>query len=212
MPRGLSDANRAEHCDAAALLNLLHFCDHFSFINPNLVTEVRNITLIHKCIHIYIPQLPHLPFKIRQRETYYIWRSTGWTKYRFLFRLFLTGDSLQKWTYALMRDAGLRSVDGPLSEECSAALTTTKPCPSSGCSRSADPGGIKWSDIVRTHTVKTVTWSSCSLQHPLQPVDLKIWQEQKCYLHTQLQRICHFYPCNTTRWIVEHTGGCENIL
>ncbi|XP_036413664.1 LOW QUALITY PROTEIN: uncharacterized protein CXorf38 homolog [Colossoma macropomum] len=51
MPRGLADANRAEHCDAAALLNLLHFCDHFSFINQGLVTEVircRN-ELMHSC-------------------------------------------------------------------------------------------------------------------------------------------------------------------
>ncbi|XP_072513163.1 uncharacterized protein CXorf38 homolog isoform X2 [Salminus brasiliensis] len=51
MPRGLADVNRAEQCDAAALLNLLHFCDHFSFINQSLVTEVircRN-ELMHSC-------------------------------------------------------------------------------------------------------------------------------------------------------------------
>ncbi|KAK3510835.1 hypothetical protein QTP70_022776 [Hemibagrus guttatus] len=51
MPRGLADLSRADQCDAAALLNLLHFCDHFSFINPNTVTEVircRN-ELMHSC-------------------------------------------------------------------------------------------------------------------------------------------------------------------
>ncbi|XP_026867604.2 uncharacterized protein CXorf38 homolog [Electrophorus electricus] len=51
MPRGQTGVTRAEHCDAAALLNLLHLCDHFSFINHCLVTEViryRN-ELMHSC-------------------------------------------------------------------------------------------------------------------------------------------------------------------
>ncbi|KAI5629521.1 hypothetical protein C0J50_7913, partial [Silurus asotus] len=51
MPRGLADLSRADQCDAAALLNLLHFCDHFSFINPSVITEVircRN-ELTHSC-------------------------------------------------------------------------------------------------------------------------------------------------------------------
>ncbi|XP_017313402.1 uncharacterized protein CXorf38 homolog isoform X2 [Ictalurus punctatus] len=51
MPRGLADLSRADECDAAALLNLLHFCDHFSFINQSLITEVircRN-ELMHSC-------------------------------------------------------------------------------------------------------------------------------------------------------------------
>lgn len=51
MPRGQTEITRAEQCDAAALLNLFHFCDHFSFINPNLITEViqhRN-KLMHSC-------------------------------------------------------------------------------------------------------------------------------------------------------------------
>ncbi|KAB5523381.1 hypothetical protein PHYPO_G00151900 [Pangasianodon hypophthalmus] len=51
MPRGLSDLSKADQCDAAALLNLFHFCDHFSFINPTLITEVircRN-ELMHSC-------------------------------------------------------------------------------------------------------------------------------------------------------------------
>ncbi|KAK2817930.1 hypothetical protein Q7C36_021863 [Tachysurus vachellii] len=51
MPRGLADLSRADQCDAAALLNLLHFCDHFSFINPTIVTQVircRN-ELMHSC-------------------------------------------------------------------------------------------------------------------------------------------------------------------
>ncbi|KAG9262368.1 hypothetical protein AMEX_G24135 [Astyanax mexicanus] len=51
MPRGLADINKAEQCDAAALLNLLNFCDHFSFINQSLVIEVircRN-HLMHSC-------------------------------------------------------------------------------------------------------------------------------------------------------------------
>lgn len=41
MGRGLADLSRADQCDAAALLNLLHFCDHFSFINPTVVTQVK---------------------------------------------------------------------------------------------------------------------------------------------------------------------------
>ncbi|XP_048090790.1 uncharacterized protein CXorf38-like isoform X3 [Alosa alosa] len=51
MPRGQADVTRAEQCDAAALLNLLHFCDHFSYIDPKLVKEVircRN-ELMHSC-------------------------------------------------------------------------------------------------------------------------------------------------------------------
>ncbi|XP_028837626.1 uncharacterized protein CXorf38-like [Denticeps clupeoides] len=51
MPRGQTDVTRAEQCDAAALLNLLHFCDHFSFIDQSLVKEVirsRN-ELMHSC-------------------------------------------------------------------------------------------------------------------------------------------------------------------
>ncbi|XP_027011767.1 uncharacterized protein CXorf38 homolog isoform X2 [Tachysurus fulvidraco] len=51
MGRGLEHLSRADQCDAAALLNLLHFCDHFSFINPTVVTQVircRN-ELMHSC-------------------------------------------------------------------------------------------------------------------------------------------------------------------
>ncbi|XP_030636778.1 uncharacterized protein CXorf38-like [Chanos chanos] len=51
MPRGLANVTRADQCDAAALLNLLNFCDHFSSINPQLVREVircRN-ELMHSC-------------------------------------------------------------------------------------------------------------------------------------------------------------------
>ncbi|XP_060759959.1 uncharacterized protein CXorf38-like [Neoarius graeffei] len=51
MPRGLADLSRADQCDAAALLNLLHFCDYFSFISQRLITEVircRN-ELMHSC-------------------------------------------------------------------------------------------------------------------------------------------------------------------
>ncbi|KAF4075092.1 hypothetical protein AMELA_G00230690 [Ameiurus melas] len=51
MPRGLADLSRADQCDAAALLNLLHFCDHFSFIKQSVIREVihcRN-ELMHSC-------------------------------------------------------------------------------------------------------------------------------------------------------------------
>ncbi|KAF5901393.1 uncharacterized protein DAT39_008886, partial [Clarias magur] len=51
MQRGLANLSRADQCDAAALLNLLNFCDHFSFINQRLITEVirsRN-ELMHSC-------------------------------------------------------------------------------------------------------------------------------------------------------------------
>ncbi|XP_066517706.1 uncharacterized protein CXorf38 homolog [Hoplias malabaricus] len=51
MPRGHADKYRAEQCDAAALLNVLHLCDHFHFINQALVTQVihcRN-ELMHSC-------------------------------------------------------------------------------------------------------------------------------------------------------------------
>lgn len=51
MPRGQVDVTRAEQCDAAALLNLLNFCDHFSYIDQKLVREVircRN-ELMHSC-------------------------------------------------------------------------------------------------------------------------------------------------------------------
>ncbi|KAM9454850.1 uncharacterized protein CXorf38 homolog isoform 1-T1 [Clarias gariepinus] len=51
MPRGLANLSRADQCDAAALLNLLNFCDHFSFINQRIITEVirsRN-ELMHSC-------------------------------------------------------------------------------------------------------------------------------------------------------------------
>ncbi|KAJ8366234.1 hypothetical protein AAFF_G00365120 [Aldrovandia affinis] len=51
MPRGLANVSGAEHCDAAALLNLLNFCDYFSFIDQRQVREVirqRN-ELMHSC-------------------------------------------------------------------------------------------------------------------------------------------------------------------
>ncbi|XP_076839325.1 uncharacterized protein CXorf38-like isoform X2 [Brachyhypopomus gauderio] len=51
MPRGQGGVTRAENCDAAAILNLLHLCDHFSSINHLLVTQVihcRN-ELMHSC-------------------------------------------------------------------------------------------------------------------------------------------------------------------
>lgn len=40
MPRGLASVTGAEQCDAAALLNLITFCDCFSFINQWQVREV----------------------------------------------------------------------------------------------------------------------------------------------------------------------------
>ncbi|XP_030432006.1 uncharacterized protein CXorf38 homolog isoform X2 [Gopherus evgoodei] len=40
MPRGQMDISGPEKCDAAALLNLLNFCDHFSGIDQKKVKEV----------------------------------------------------------------------------------------------------------------------------------------------------------------------------
>ncbi|KAL2088102.1 hypothetical protein ACEWY4_016930 [Coilia grayii] len=51
MPRGQANVTRAEQCDASALLNLLHFCDHFSYMDPQLLRDVircRN-ELMHSC-------------------------------------------------------------------------------------------------------------------------------------------------------------------
>ncbi|XP_041115005.1 uncharacterized protein CXorf38-like isoform X2 [Polyodon spathula] len=51
MPRGQADVPGPERCDAAALLNLINFCDHFSFVNQHKVREViksRN-ELMHSC-------------------------------------------------------------------------------------------------------------------------------------------------------------------
>ncbi|KAK6485483.1 hypothetical protein HHUSO_G11278 [Huso huso] len=51
MPRGQADVPGPEKCDAAALLNLINFCDHFSFVNQHKVREViksRN-ELMHSC-------------------------------------------------------------------------------------------------------------------------------------------------------------------
>ncbi|XP_031414405.1 uncharacterized protein CXorf38 [Clupea harengus] len=51
MPRGQADVTRVEQCDAAALLNLLHFCDHFGYMDQRLAREVircRN-ELMHSC-------------------------------------------------------------------------------------------------------------------------------------------------------------------
>lgn len=51
MPRGQAGHKSAEKCDASALLNLLNFCDHFSFIDHKRIREVihcRN-ELMHSC-------------------------------------------------------------------------------------------------------------------------------------------------------------------
>ncbi|KAL0966361.1 hypothetical protein UPYG_G00294360 [Umbra pygmaea] len=51
MPRGQAGVKGAELCDAAALLNLLNFCSHFSYIDQHCVREVircRN-ELMHSC-------------------------------------------------------------------------------------------------------------------------------------------------------------------
>ncbi|XP_023656602.1 uncharacterized protein CXorf38 [Paramormyrops kingsleyae] len=51
MPRGQVNSTSPEQCDAAALLNLINFCDHFSFIDQQSVREVirqRN-ELMHSC-------------------------------------------------------------------------------------------------------------------------------------------------------------------
>uniref|UniRef100_A0A8C3S8P5 Chromosome X open reading frame 38 n=1 Tax=Chelydra serpentina TaxID=8475 RepID=A0A8C3S8P5_CHESE len=40
MPRGLMDISGPDKCDAAALLNLFNFCDHFSGIDQKKVREV----------------------------------------------------------------------------------------------------------------------------------------------------------------------------
>ncbi|XP_049325976.1 uncharacterized protein CXorf38 homolog isoform X2 [Astyanax mexicanus] len=55
MPRGLADKNKAEQCDAAALLNLLNFCDHFSFINQSLVIEMLSVDL-----SVHVPGVEHV--------------------------------------------------------------------------------------------------------------------------------------------------------
>nr|XP_040027800.1 uncharacterized protein CXorf38 homolog [Gasterosteus aculeatus aculeatus] len=51
MPRGQGKAKRAEHCDAAALLNLINHCDCFQSVDSTCVREVirfRN-ELMHSC-------------------------------------------------------------------------------------------------------------------------------------------------------------------
>ncbi|KAG9349590.1 hypothetical protein JZ751_028038 [Albula glossodonta] len=51
MPRGQTNVAGADQCDAAALLNLINFCDYFSFIDQRQVREVirqRN-ELMHSC-------------------------------------------------------------------------------------------------------------------------------------------------------------------
>ncbi|CAJ1071636.1 LOW QUALITY PROTEIN: uncharacterized protein CXorf38 homolog [Xyrichtys novacula] len=51
MPRGQGKVKRADQCDAAALLNLINFCDCFQSVDQKLVTEVirhRN-ELMHSC-------------------------------------------------------------------------------------------------------------------------------------------------------------------
>ncbi|XP_028328661.1 uncharacterized protein CXorf38 homolog isoform X2 [Gouania willdenowi] len=40
MPRGQAKVQRADQCDAAALLNLIHFCKGFHSVDPTLVREV----------------------------------------------------------------------------------------------------------------------------------------------------------------------------
>ncbi|XP_028655614.1 uncharacterized protein CXorf38 homolog [Erpetoichthys calabaricus] len=58
MPRGQLDIPGPEKCDAAALLNLINFCDRFNFINRQKVREViksRN-ELMHSCEMRVTPQ------------------------------------------------------------------------------------------------------------------------------------------------------------
>ncbi|KAJ8350405.1 hypothetical protein SKAU_G00255350 [Synaphobranchus kaupii] len=51
MPRGLANITGAKQCDASALLNLITFCDYFSFINQWEVREVirKRNELMHSC-------------------------------------------------------------------------------------------------------------------------------------------------------------------
>ncbi|KAJ8256171.1 hypothetical protein COCON_G00200350 [Conger conger] len=51
MPRGLASVTGGEQCDASALLNLITFCDYFSFINQCHVREVigKRNELMHSC-------------------------------------------------------------------------------------------------------------------------------------------------------------------
>ncbi|KAM8850548.1 uncharacterized protein CXorf38 homolog [Spinachia spinachia] len=55
MPRGQGKGKGAEHCDAAALLNLINHCDCFHFVDSKCVREVirfRN-ELMHSCrLHV----------------------------------------------------------------------------------------------------------------------------------------------------------------
>ncbi|KAJ8011730.1 hypothetical protein DPEC_G00061290 [Dallia pectoralis] len=78
MPRGQAGVNGAELCDASALLNLINYCSHFSYIDQCCVREVircRN-ELMHSCemrvcdqwmtryqagIQRLLLQFPHLP-------------------------------------------------------------------------------------------------------------------------------------------------------
>ncbi|XP_066562973.1 uncharacterized protein CXorf38 homolog isoform X2 [Amia ocellicauda] len=51
MPRGQMDVTGASQCDAAALLNLINFCDHFSNVDQRQVRQViqRRNELMHSC-------------------------------------------------------------------------------------------------------------------------------------------------------------------
>ncbi|XP_036397266.1 uncharacterized protein CXorf38-like [Megalops cyprinoides] len=96
MPRGQSNITGADQCDAAALLNLISFCDHFSFIDQRQVREVirqRN-ELMHssemrvsaqwmlqyqKSLDRLLQQLQHVPEVAAARREIKEMLSVDWT-------------------------------------------------------------------------------------------------------------------------------------
>lgn len=93
MPRGQADKKTAGQCDAAALLNLINFCDWFHLVDLDCVREVKT------------PRIPHRLMLGRKK----CFICTGWKMDAPLenpphpghWVLVLTGDPVQKRTDAL---------------------------------------------------------------------------------------------------------------
>ncbi|KAJ8253041.1 hypothetical protein GJAV_G00208480 [Gymnothorax javanicus] len=96
MPRGLSHITGAEQCDASSLLNLIIFCDYFSFINQGPVRQVirKRNELMHSSemrvsaqwmeqyqgsLDQLVQQLQHVPAVARAGQEIREMLSADWT-------------------------------------------------------------------------------------------------------------------------------------
>lgn len=128
MPRGQA-VKAAHQCDAAALLNLINFCDCFHSVDLKCVREVK------------IPRIPHW-LELCSNKCFVC---TGWKMDALPviqphpWIVVLAGDPVQEWTHALAGAQCQWRLDASVWEQ------SEKDCaglePSRGCGGATDRGG-----------------------------------------------------------------------